>query len=72
MPWRTSARERAQERGWSMAELARRLGIDEAYISRVLSGQQKPSMRLSRELERLFPDCHPRELIWWEEEEAVV
>lgn len=41
-----------KDSGVSQREWAQRLGITEGYLSRILSGEKKPSLDLAAEIER--------------------
>lgn len=41
-------------RGWTQAELARRVDVNRWSMAKVETGAERPSVRVGRELERLF------------------
>jgi len=45
------------QHGLTKAELARRMGVSRACVSRILSGQRQPNAVFIANLKRVFPDC---------------
>ena len=50
-PWIT---EKLDERGWSVREFGRRIGVSPSHASRVANGQVMPSFNLCNEIARAF------------------
>jgi len=54
-------------RGWTVAELARRAGIDPAHLSRVENGRRPPTARIAAALDQVFTERRGWYLTWLEE-----
>ena len=51
MKWRDKIRHELNRRGWTQRETAKRLGVSQAYLSMMLSGQRPLSPRIAVRLE---------------------
>jgi transcriptional regulator with XRE-family HTH domain len=51
-------------RGWSIAELAQRTGLNAAHLSRIEGGRRPPTVRIADALDRVFPDRRGWYLQW--------
>jgi len=49
--WRDKIRHELNRRGWTQRETAKRLGVSQAYLSMMLSGQRPLSPRIAVRLE---------------------
>ncbi len=52
--WHTSIFELARQRGWTDAELARRLGVNQSTVCRLRQGQQGPGRKIVFAASALF------------------
>jgi DNA-binding XRE family transcriptional regulator len=50
-------------KGWTQAELARRIQVNRWTMSKIESGAERPSVRAGREIERLFPGYSLKRLL---------
>jgi len=57
--------------GWSIAELARRAGIDAAHLSRVENEKRPPTARIAAALDAVFTERRGWYLTWLEETRAA-
>jgi len=51
---RSDVRERRQQREWSQADLAEKLGVSRQTISAIETGKYSPSLELAFKIARLF------------------
>ena len=54
--------EKLEQRGWSVREFGRRIGVSPSHASRVANGQVTPSFKLCNEIARAF-EVRPQEVL---------
>lgn len=59
---RTTALERAEESGWSIAELAYRAGLSQETLYKLRSGERQPGRKTIEGLLKAFPGLTYRDL----------
>ena len=57
-------------RGWSIAEVARRAGIDAAHLSRIELGRRPPTVKVAVALDKAFPEKQGWFSIWHGESQS--
>jgi transcriptional regulator with XRE-family HTH domain len=57
-------------RGWSIAEAARRSGINAAHLSRIELGRRPPTERIAAALDNAFPERHGWFSSWHSESQS--
>ena len=56
--------------GWSIAEVARRSGIDAGHLSRIELGRRPPTVKIATALDQVFPEKQGWFSVWHGESQS--